>query len=294
MTELDVDSIFKDLADTVKSLIIEKIGLRDYFKIQLEKSEGKVREYEGYDAVEQYWRELLGPEFAYGNPKELKTLVHEGDNVILHDVLLTPWVPVVPGSQHVRSLFRENIRDAKIRMGSVRFNIDNKYGIGLFSAHVIQPFVAQNEICKGIPVIINRGAYLTIREIIEAYGAVHVEKISGTLLKIPETYNIGLREKYMTLGIKCVRGMHRSPLALGITGKLGISKPGTPDPILGTAWTIWHPYCKYDWHTFWIGNEDHQFLLEEAVNAIKSRRPKESIPLTDFDQQTTPFIEAQF
>ena len=117
--------------------------------------------------------------------------------------------------------------DVRLRSGDLRLAISN--GKRLFSLHWSKEFVAHPEISRGIPIAISETTYKKVKEIMNLYGAVHLEKISATL----SSYTPSI----FTTNLLWPNGWPK--IIPTVNGILNIKHPGTPDPLLGTAWTVY-------------------------------------------------------
>lgn len=287
----------------IKRLIGEFNYANDFINIgsqEINKSNSKKEpiSYTSPNGLENYWEDLLGPKYAFGDQQASKQKLFPGDFVELNDVLLTEWFPVVPGSSYQRDLFETNLKDMQVRLGSIRFNNQERTKWKILSAHFVNPFVAHNEVCRGIPVIIDKAIYDSddFRYFINHCGAIHIQDLNGRLLQIPHFYENRLRAMYKDLGIPFINGTYRSPVAITISREDIVNiahEVGTPDPLLGTAWTVWDQNQEFDWHYFWIGIEDHDGKLEDAVAKIENRSLVNSNALIDFDQLKPHFPDAK-
>lgn len=298
--------LLQKCTDPIKRLVPEILGAKDFSKIDPRTTNSKweaepKKEYDGHDALDQYWKDLLGSNFAFIDPNDSKQELFPMDKVVLHDVVLTEWFPVVPGSQYDKNLFEANLQDIEVRAGAIRFDNFGSNESKIFSAHVIQPFVAHNEICKGIPVIIDPSVFKDEKyrnefmKSINDFGAIHIENLIGIIKEIPDPWEKHLRLMYDELKIPKVEGTYRKPMALTIADKTGLSQLGTPAPLLGTAWTVWdNKDAGYDWHYFWTGIDDPDDYIKNAVKEINLRRPKNdgARALFDFDDLKIRFPEA--
>lgn len=272
--EIPVSEILK----LSKKIFCEYLGLYPYLRVIWTKHRGTSKEYEG-KCIEEYWKDLLGPYYAFEGAKKG---LHRQDMAIFRDVILTDWVPMAPGLFYTKDMWRSSPQDMRVLFRDVRF--DMHYGKKVLSIHYPKEFIAHTDISKGIPLVVNEHAYNRVKDVIDNYGAVHVEELRTTLSSIPEDFLKGL---HLAEGIPRV-----VPIA---EGKLSVKKTGTPDPLLGTAWTIYKSEQKreYLWYRFWIGVDYFENSLQDATQELnKIIQNEEGEPVFDFDEEVVRFPQA--
>jgi len=255
------------------------LGLSTYFSIKLAKFTGNAKEYDGKD-LPLYWRDLFGDYYAFYQAKKRLNL---GDKIVLRDIMLTNWTPLSPGLYYSRYMWEESPKEARTLFRDVRFNEHD--GKRILSIHYPREYEAHWDLSKGIPVVVNKKAYENIQDMINKYGAAHVEELNAILSQMSDQAggNLDLVRGYPNLILAC-------------EGKLCLKKPGTPDPMLGTAWNICQTEEKKEealWYRFWVGTEEHEYYLKDAntklvemINDLKSRA------CCDFDEEIVRFPRA--
>jgi hypothetical protein len=237
----------------LQKLFFDYLKLPKYFKVMWTKHKGTPKEYYG-GCIEDYWKDLLGTYYAF---EDAKKELHRQDRVVFRDVILTDWTPMAPG------LF---------------------YTKRLLSIYYPKEFVAHTDISMAIPVVVDEDAYTRLKDVIDNYGAVHVEELITTMSSIPEDFLDGL---HLAEGIPRIVSVAE--------GKASVKKTGTPDPLLGTAWTIYEsPQTKeFLWYRFWVGVDYFENSLQDATEELnKIIKSEEGKPLFDFDEEIVRFPQA--
>lgn len=145
---------------------------------------------------------------------------------------------------------------------------------------------------RGIPIILTSGAYKKIQDIIENYGSVSLESVTGIIEEIPSEYMKGGMGKPTREWAPDV-----PRIGLRVDSRLLMKHPGTPSSARACAWTAikWRgaPYYLFD--RFRIGTRDYESAIEESVSNIRlSLDTLGSSPLFDFDERTPRFYEAKY
>ena len=282
--EKTIEKTFGFFSSEIKRMIIETLGLPDFLKINLGKyieKIGKTKEYNCIDNIEEFWSDFLGPSYAFANNKY--RVLHEYDHIIFEDVTISDWIPRSPGLFYTDELWNKNdLNNIKLKFGDIR--LPRYRNMRLFSLHHPKNFFAHPDLSRGIPIILNEDAYKKIKNIMELYGAVHLEKINTTLLSYTPsefTKNILWPNGWPTM-IPTLKGI------------LNIKKPGTPDPLLGTAWTVYKKQGleEFIWYPFWTGIDYHEYSLKNATDKLKEFIPRDANPLIDFDAKIIHFSNA--
>lgn len=144
----------------------------------------------------------------------------------------------------------------------------------------------------GFPILVTEEVYRYISDILERYGAVAIEKITGTLTRLPQSFPLAF-----------VKGKPRWCLFIESRTQLGVIKK--PRPVLCSAWTMTiddrlpGPNEKYLQWVFNVGVKNWIGEIENATEIINTVATKvKAKPLFEFDEERnwfgafTPFTPA--
>lgn len=276
--EFIMGKIKEEVGPILKSIVNDYLGASAYFKIQASKLKGKSKEYYGSD-LKYYWSDLFGDYYAFYPAKKA---LNEGNGIIFRDVILTNWMPLSPGLYYSKSMWTSAPQEVRTLFKDIRFNEHNNKRI--LSIHYPKEFEAHWDLSKGIPVVVNNTAYKRIKGLIDAYGAVHLEEFRTTLSYMPTEIQDSIRFP---------QGYPK--LTLTGEGMLCFKGPGTPDPLLGTAWNVCKTPNKEEalWYRFWVGTEEHEYYLCDANKRLDEMiRDKGGKAMFDFDEEIVRFPDA--
>ena len=267
------------IINLLQKLFFDYLKLPEYFKVMWTKHKGTPKEYYG-GYIEDYWKDLLGTYYAF---EDAKKELHRQDRVVFRDVILTDWTPMAPGLFYTKDMWVRSPQDIRYLFRDVRLGAH--YGKRLLSIYYPKEFVAHTDISMAIPVVVDEDAYTRLKDVIDNYGAVHVEELITTMSSIPADFLDGF---HLAEGIPRIVSVAE--------GKASVKKTGTPDPLLGTAWTIYEsPQTKeFLWYRFWVGVDYFENSLQDATEELnKIIKSEEGKPLFDFDEEIVRFPQAR-
>lgn len=145
----------------------------------------------------------------------------------------------------------------------------------------------------GFPVLMEANVYNKISEMIDQYGCVFINELTGSLRLIPEYYTHPKRAGAPVM--EWSTGVPQVGLYVG--SQLLLKKPGTPTEALARAWTIAsidNMPCYFD-QTFKIGVEDYEYSIKETTDIIKTEmKTLGTQPKFDFDEIRVRFPKAKY
>ena len=295
---------YKTTTNILARVFADYLGLPDFFKLKLAKLTGKMKVYSGGRGLTELWRDSLGPYWEWKRVLKCSSSrqLDEGMSVCLEDVTLHEFIPRKPG-------FRYLLPDKTITGASELLNLAKKFfpsippaGLETYSEYVkeigltdirLKPrgglhllgATAKEYAPSSFPLLLSHSAFTKLRPMLNSYGAVHVERISGVLQKVPSIET----EK----GFKIVWGCGIvKDLFLNVKGVLQVGKVGTPDKITGDAWTIINMEGKENLIGFGfpLGVSDWEATLKYACEQIEDLcKEKNTVPMSNFDEEVCRF-----
>ncbi|MHA1311821.1 MAG: hypothetical protein ACTSQO_12985 [Candidatus Helarchaeota archaeon] len=265
--------------------------------------------YRGYEGIVQFWRDLLGDDFAFKDAYELKTL-KLNEELIFEDVILTEWLPRIPGLFFHEFLWKKSEESklneeykllkqfnyADIRLGHISEGTKTTYRI--FSIVQNAKFAAHGDISKGIPIIIPRDFFISANEgdkfsiienTLESRGAIKIKKLKCKF-NSKTNFNIKYFDK---LGEHHVARLIGGILNVQRMEDIEIYEDLPKCPILGNAWTYFLSKNKpiFVYYHFWVGVDEYKDSINRACKIIMDRIPNNKFALFEIDAIESRFSE---